>query len=197
MLTNTNEIGQDVQGLIQGDIRSFERIYRRYADPLFRYILKLTKNEEQALDIVQMTFIKIWNKRESVNIEKSFQAFIYHISNNLAIDYLRQVAKDQQKQSELWHYSEQMGLSVEEEFILKEKSELVNQLISQLPKQQEQVFRLCKLEGYSYAEAAEALQISPSTVSNHLTAAVKTIRELLDKNKDTLLFILFIIKGLL
>ena len=89
------------------------------------------------------------------------------------------------------------GLSVEEEYLIKEKKKIIDQVIEQLPLQQQRVFRLCKLEGYSYAEAAAILQVSASTVSNHLTAAVKSVRELLMNNKNHLYFILFIINELI
>lgn len=144
-----------------------------------------------------MTFIKVWNGREQINLEKSFQSYLYHIANNLSIDYLRQVAKNLRKQEEIWNNSMIYGLSVEEEYLIKEKNKIIDQVIEQLPLQQQRVFRLCKLEGYSYAEAAAILQVSASTVSNHLTAAVKSVRELLMNNKNHLYFILFIINELI
>lgn len=197
MPSDLRPLDQIIKGIVEGDVKAFEAVYLKYSKPLYRYIQSITKNEEQSFDILQMTFIKVWNGREQINLEKSFQSYLYHIANNLSIDYLRQVAKNLRKQEEIWNNSMIYGLSVEEEYLIKEKNKIIDQVIEQLPLQQQRVFRLCKLEGYSYAEAAAILQVSASTVSNHLTAAVKSVRELLMNNKNHLYFILFIINELI
>src|SRR5690606_41416016 len=138
---------------------------------------------EHSFDILQMTFIKVWNGREQINLEKSFQSYLYQIANNLSIDYLRQVAKSLRKQEEIWNNSMVYGLSVEEEYLIKEKKKIIDQVIEQLTLQQQRVFRLCKLEGFSYAEAAANLQVSASTMSNLLPTTVKSVTELLINNK--------------
>ena len=197
MPSDFSMLNTQILGLINGDVRAFEQVYKHFSKSLLRHIHSITKDEEQSFDILQMTFIKIWHNRQEIDQEKSFQAFLYQIANNLSIDYLRKVAKDLKKQEELWNNSIIHSLSVEEEYIIKEKKKIIEAVIDQLPQQQQRVFRLIKMEGHSYAEAAEILQLSPATVSNHLTAAVKSVREILTNNSNQLFFILFIINGLI
>jgi len=181
---------------MEGDIRSFEWLYKQFSKGLYHYVFKLTKDEDESLEIVQLTFIKVWNSRNGIDPSKSFQSFIRQIATNLTIDYLRKVASNQNKQNQLYFSTSDTVLSVEEDYIIKEKNNLIDKIIDKLPMQQQQVFRLCKMEGYSYREAAEILQISTATISNHMTAAIKNIKEILSKNNNDMLFILFIISDL-
>jgi len=197
MLNTKLDLKTVLNSLKGGDIKSFEIVYKNFSKHVYNYVLKIAKDEEQTLDIVQLTFIKIWNNKEHIDLDKSFQSYILQIANNLSIDYLRKIAKDEQKQNDFWKQNIQYGLSVEEDYILKEKAVLIDQFIDQLPTQQKIVFRMCKIEGYSYAEVADKLNLSTSTVSNHLTSAMKTIRILLNENKNELFFILFIINDLI
>lgn len=195
---NNIELVLRLKGLIENDISSFEWLYKQFSKSLYHYVFKLTKNEEESLEIVQLTFIKIWKIRTTLDVEKSFLSFIHQIATNLTIDYLRQVASNHHKQEQLYlSISNDIGRSVEDDYIIKEKNYLIDQIIDQLPVQQKQVFKLCKMEGYSYREASEILHISVATISSHMTAAIKNIKEILNKNKNKILFILFIINDLI
>ena len=77
---------------------------------------------------------------------------------------------------------------VEELLLAKENRELLTAVISQLPPQQQLVFRLCKQEGLSREEVADKLNISPNTVKNHLSAAIAFIREYFKKNASALIW---------
>lgn len=178
--------------LKSGNKTSFELVYRAFSKRLYALIYKIVKNVDQTDDILQLTFVKVWDNRAEIDTEKSFDSFIFQIASNLSIDFLRKAARDKRKQDLIYQNFNQFALSVEEVFLVKEKSMLLSHLISQLPAQRQEVFRLCKIEGYTYQEAADKLGISPSTVSNQLVSAVKSLKSLLRQHREDILFILLV-----
>lgn len=175
-----------------GDYLAFKAVYDSYAQPLLSFIYKIIKDIDLAEDILQLTFVKIWKNHQSIDIDKSFDAYIFQIASHSSIDALRHIAKDERKKERLREQGEELALSVEEAFLLKEQNLLIENVLAQLPAQRREVFRLCKLEGYSYQEAADALGISPSTISNQLVSALKTLRQLLKEHGGKPLVIIYL-----
>lgn len=173
----------------ESDYVAFQLLYNAYSQRLYVFILKIVKDVDVADDVLQMTFVRLWKNRASIELDKNFDAYLFRISSNLSVDVLRQIAQDARKKAHLSQNNTAFSLSVEESFLIKENRETIAQLLTQLPPQRRQIFQLCKLEGYTYQEVAEELNISVSTVSNQLVAAVKKLREIMRKHKD--LFFLF------
>lgn len=178
--------------LRKGDYLSFKKIYHTYARRLYSFIFKVVKDVDLADDVLQLTFVRIWNNREQIDEEKLFDAYIFQIASNLCIDTLRQIAQQERKKQHLYQQMNELALSVEEQFLIKEKAVLIDQLLDSLPPQRRLIFTRCKLEGYSYQEVADELGISTSTVSNQLVMGVKTLREEFNKHKDAIILTLLI-----
>ncbi|TDQ77811.1 RNA polymerase sigma factor [Sphingobacterium yanglingense] len=178
--------------LRKGDYLSFKKIYHAYAQRLYSFIFKVVKDVDLADDVLQLTFVRIWNNREQIDEEKLFDAYIFQIASNLCIDTLRQIAQQERKKQHLYQQMNELALSVEEQFLIKEKAVLIDQLLDSLPPQRRLIFTRCKLEGYSYQEVADELGISTSTVSNQLVMGVKTLREEFNKHKDAIILTLLI-----
>jgi len=162
--------------LIQGDEQAFEKIYRLYSPGLYGKLLKLLKSVPQTEETLQDVFLKIWEYRASINPEKSFSAFVYKIAENKAYDFFRRIARHKEFETELIALSTSNYRVLEEIMADEEKSVLLENAITTLPPQRQQVFRLCKLKGKSYKEVGELLGISLSTISDHIVKATKSIR---------------------
>ena len=186
LLNSPQEEKEILLQLLDGNELAFEKIYKLYSPRLFGNLLKLVKSEPQAQEILQDVFLKIWESRKSIDIDKSFRSFLFKISENKVYDFFRKVARDKNMESQLIALSS-ANYTIIEEFKSGDENLIVLQrAIELLPPQRQQVFRLCKLEGKSYKEVSELLGISVSTISDHIVKGTKSIREYFDKNNSTL-----------
>ena len=163
--------------LREDDEHSFEQIYRLHSPRLFGRLLKLVKSQQQAEEILQDVFLKIWEQRKSIDPEKSFRSFLFKIAENKVYDFFRKVARDKKMESQLIALSTPNYIMNESSQWGEENLAILQKAVEELPPQRQQVFRLCKLEGKSYKEASEVLGISASTISDHIVKATKTIRD--------------------
>lgn len=167
-----------IQGLKSGSYEDFNSLYTIYADMLYNFILNLTKSPIEAQDILQDTFLRIWQTRERINLELSFKTYIYTIARNLIIDSLRRqvdnVVFDEYINSEAFqNHSEN---DIEKNISFDEFKEKLSKAKEELTQRQKEIFELSREKGYSIQSIAEELQLSEKTVKNQLTLALKVMR---------------------
>jgi RNA polymerase sigma-70 factor (ECF subfamily) len=155
--------------LTSGCLQTFRSVYRLYNQKLYAYILKKTNSEYMAEEVVQLTFIRLWEKRKNLSAEYSISAQIFKMAGTILIDQLRKEAISQKHLSIVETESAQPGA---QDLDL----EILEQAIEQMAPVRKKVFKLSKLDGYSYKEIAELLSISPKTVENHMSKALKQLR---------------------
>lgn len=184
--------------LKQGNDAAFEDIYHLHSSKLYANLLRLVKSEELAMDLLQDLYIKLWNNRSSIDVDKSIGAYLFSIAKNLAIDFFRRAARESNLQNHLITVGTELYNHVDEVFHHKETSAILNKAIQALPPQQQKIFNLCKMEGRSYEEAASILGISPATVGNQLVRALRTVRTTMINSQDAMIVLvsLMLIKGL-
>lgn len=143
------------------------------------FVVKKAKSESIAEEIVQEVFLKLWVKKEMAAGIDDLASFLYTMATNKLYDHFKKVAGDSRKLEHLWLQVQQAANSnpVEEALDFRESMHLVNQAIEQLPPQRKKIYQLNRMEGLSYEEIAQMLNISKSTVSNQLVEATKFIRE--------------------
>jgi RNA polymerase sigma-70 factor (family 1) len=173
--------------LLNGNEQAFEKIYNLYSTRLYGNLLKLVKSEAEAQEILQDVFLKIWDNRRSIDIEKSFRSYLFKIAENKVYDFFRKAARDKKREAQLISIATNEYVPVEELLQSDEKSAILQKAIDSLPPQRQQVFRLCKLEGKSYKDVSELLGISVSTISDHIVKATKSIRDYFENNEQALL----------
>lgn len=178
-----------LSGLIDGDVHAFEQVYHLYSARLYGKLLKLVKSESDAREILQDVFLILWQHRETIDPEKSFRSFIFKIAENKVYDFFRKAARDKNRQSQLIALSTDNYLFIEESRSADQSLAILQKAIDDLSPQRKQVFRLCKLEGKSYKEVSELLEISVSTISDHIVKGTKSIRDYFEKNKHSLALI--------
>ncbi|MEL7588781.1 MAG: RNA polymerase sigma-70 factor [Prolixibacteraceae bacterium] len=177
--------------LRNGDMRAFDLVYEQYSHKLYSFICKILKNEAEAEEIVQEVFIKLWESRMNLEDNKLLNSYVFTIAYNHSIDLIR---KRVNSNKYLDHLKNASVLQSTPSFIgqieYDELNRQVDKLVSQLPDRQKQIYRLHREEGLAYSEIAEKLGISVNTVGNHMTKALKYLRENLD---DSLLINLLFI----
>lgn len=183
LFTKNKRMGENihiklVKGLKQGSYEDFDALYTLYADMLYSFILNLTKSPIETQDILQDTFMRIWQTRERINIELSFKTYLYTIARNLIIDSLRKqidnVTFEEYICSEAFQqYSEN---NIERNISFDEFKEKLAKAKEKLTLRQKEIFELSREKGYSIQSIAETLQLSEKTVKNQLTLALKVIR---------------------
>jgi RNA polymerase sigma-70 factor (family 1) len=173
-----------VRGIISGNESDFRVIYDRYRDKLYTYGLKITKSEEVAEEIIHQVFLKIWTHRENLNPELSFNALLYKITKNFALNFLEKASRSAALQQELYYYFDQQHNATEDEIIYDDYSQLAEKAIDLLPPQQKRIFHMHRVEGMTYKEIADALHLSKGTVKNHMLHSLKFLRKYLHTHTD-------------
>ncbi len=180
-----------VEGLKKSDVSCFDELFEKYSDKIFRFAMHYLKREEEAEEIVQNVFIKVWENRKNLKSELSFKSFIFTIAHNAILKYFRNVAYHQSfvKEQILTTSSESNDESrIEYNLVLQE----VNKLIEELPEKKRIVFIKNKIDGLTSAEIAKELNLSKSTVDNHISEAVKILKNKAGKLSFTLLLFLYL-----
>ena len=151
----------------------------------------MVKLTEVTDELVQDIFLKVWERRGEINENLSFQAWLYRIAENMVVDYYRRLALDLKMRKHMLETYAELYNQTEDYILNKERAQLLDKALQLLPPQRQVIFRLCRLEGKSYEEAASFLNISTSTVSNQLVKATKNIKDYVFFNSKE--FIVFIV----
>jgi RNA polymerase sigma-70 factor (ECF subfamily) len=170
----------DTKGLVQrlktGDKAAFNIIYQLFSRPLYRYIIHLSGDENSAKDLLQDLFMKLWVKHAQLDPQLVVKPYLYRMATNLTMNYYRRVVQNRQYLNWQMNFAANHIVSIEQTMIDKETIALVKLAISKLPRQRQNVFTLCKLDGKSYAEVSSLLGISNATVNDHIAKANKALK---------------------
>ena len=145
---------------------------------LYRLALRITLNPAEAEDVVQETMMKVWNRRDEWERIESIEAFCLTICRNLSLDKVRRM--DNQVQSldaTIDTFDSRVASNPEEQTMQRDRVQLVRQLIDQLPEKQRSVMQLRDIEGKSYRDIANILNISEEQVKINIFRARRTIKE--------------------
>ncbi|MDM1293374.1 RNA polymerase sigma-70 factor [Sphingobacterium sp. N143] len=180
--------------LNKGEMEAFEWLYNTYKHQLAGNLLKLVKSSDIAEDILHDVFVKVWENRGKIDPERSFEGYLYRIAANMVTDFYRKISKDRNYQQYLIAIQETVYQHIDELLENKYRRELIDNALTELPPKCRTVFQLCKIEGRSYEEVSDLLQISPNTISNHLNRANKRILLFLQNpvNLPYLLFLMWV-----
>lgn len=177
--------------MAEDDEQAFAAFMWRHTDNLYSYILKITKSDHWAEEVVQDVWLQVWQARKEFKDLTHPLAYLYRIAQNRSIDWLRRNKRELKAQ---YLIAQQLTPHSENNFIHKENFESTRRLlataIASLPFQRRRIFEL-KQSGLSYDEIAATLNISKNTVRNQMVSALQTLRNLLQEHGDTLLLIFF------
>lgn len=197
LLKNGTNIAEKalVVSLKSGNAQAFDQLFANYGKRLYYFSLGYLKSKEEAEEVVQEVFLTIWRKRKDINPDLSFKAYIFKIAYHQILERFRQIQQRQNYHHQLVDtfvsFSNESNERLDYQLLL----EKVETLVQQLPPRQQDVLLKIKKDGMPVKEVALQLNISPKTVENHLTQALKNIKKgLLGKEIASILFFLFRIK---
>ncbi|MDR0699920.1 MAG: RNA polymerase sigma-70 factor [Tannerella sp.] len=171
-----------VEKIKQGDVREFERLFRVHYKRLCIYVENITGNAFNAEDIVSNLFVRLWEKREQLQICYTIESYITSAARHDALNYLKHAeveARYRAKAEYRLMYMDLLNPDAEtplSDIIEKERNEQIENALQTLPPQCREIFTLHKMDGLSYQEVADKLNISINTVRTQLTRAMKKMR---------------------
>lgn len=164
-----------VEEIKLGNKLVFEEVYYKYHKRFYFYILKRTASEELAEEVVQIAFIKLWENREGLSGNFPVEVQIARIARFVMVNVLRKKASERKTLNVIQQTTE--AAIVYDPVAGKQLIEKVSQTIDGLPPECRKIFILSRDEGLSYAEIADRLSISPKTVENQISKALKAVRK--------------------
>ncbi|RIJ50523.1 RNA polymerase sigma-70 factor [Maribellus luteus] len=163
--------------LKSGKIDAFDALYYKYHKRLFAFLYKMCDNWHDAEDMVQKIFVKIWERKEGIDVEKSFNSYLFTIAQNEAYDLLK-------KRALLAYHNDYIFTDVEDNednLESKKRIETIYSLINEMPERRRHIFLLNRDDGLTYRQIAEKLNISENTVDTQIRNALNYLRKELPK----------------
>ncbi|MGV8096841.1 MAG: RNA polymerase sigma factor [Mangrovibacterium sp.] len=180
--------------LIQRDDRvAFFHIYERYCKRLYGFVLKYVKQKEDAEEIVQEVFVKIWESRNKIDAYSSFESFLFTVAYNATISMLRKKANET-KYIEYLKSLQDINNSPDliDEIHFNELNSRVQSLLNELTPRQKEIFLLSREEGLSHDEIANKLDISVNTVKKHIANTLAFLKSQIDNDLTINLLFIFL-----
>jgi len=164
-----------LEGLCRGDETAFDALFRAYYTPLCRYAASLTDGDlDEAEDIVQQAFVRLWEQRGTLDIAWSFRAYLYKTVHNRCLNRLRDAkTRERYKIYNAQQMEQQAAHTPEPEPELVER---LQRALATLPEQCRRIFELSRFEELKYREIADQLDISIKTVETQMGKALRLMR---------------------
>lgn len=159
------------------DLEAFEKKVLPTKNKLFRFALRFLGNEEEAKDIVQEVFMRVWNGRQQMQQVHNWEAWCMQITRNLSLDRIRLINRKQTEELEKGFNISQDALTPHEAAEMDESMNKIAQAIAELPEKQRQIIHLRDVEGYSYQEICDTLELDINQVKVYLFRARNAVRE--------------------
>jgi RNA polymerase sigma-70 factor, ECF subfamily len=182
--------------LTVGDEHAFNLVFKRHYKMVVNVIYKYIDDATYSEDIAQAVFVKLWNNHNKLDIHTSLSSYLRRAGINGALNHISTQKRFIFSEPDNWE-SELLDTSAEEKEHRQEKDHLELQLheaINQLPEKCRIVFRLNRFEGFSHKEIAEKLDITPKTIENHMSKALRLIKEAMLRSSNALILLLLVIK---
>ncbi len=179
MLSSGERPGEEERLLLQrvaeGEETAFAIVIARYRKRVFSHCLTFAVSYEEAEELTQDIFIKLWQNRGGLAGVDSFVDYLFIVSRNHLISYIRKRVKEEVT-TDVAAIADELGLP-DLQLQARELEEMINNGITRMPAQQQTVFRLSRQDGFSYEEIAVKLNISKSTVKWHVIAGLNSLKQ--------------------
>lgn len=154
--------------------RLFEKIFFSTKDRVFGFIKKMLRDDATVQDCMQQSYLKLWETLDTIDTTQDVLPLLYTYSRNITIDHLRKNTRFVWM-DDLAPFSELLTEECSAQAHLQQKDAIaeLEVILNDMPSRRRQVFKLIKLNGFSYREAAQQLDISVSTVEKHMNEAYK------------------------
>ncbi|MGF6848908.1 RNA polymerase sigma-70 factor (family 1) [Chitinophaga sp. W3I9] len=177
----------------KGDERSFQVLVKQYWPQVYGTALRLTRSPEQAKDLSQDIFLKLWNNRAKLPGVEKVGTFIYVCARNLIMDHLeKKVLHTDNIEFLADHLSEAPFSDPQSGMEYKELEKILLQAIEHLPEKVKTVFVLHRFNGLSHVQISRKLNISVVSSQTYIVRALRSIREYLSRHSESVFALLFL-----
>lgn len=174
-----------VKSAVKGDQEAFKKLVNKYQKPLYFHVLKMVKEHEQVEDLIQEAFVKAFDNLATYNTDYAFSTWLYRITTNHTIDYLRKKKLKttsihdpvKTKEGEMQIELGDKQAETDRDIIRSQRQKIIRHAINNLPEKYRVVIQLRHIEELSYQEISEQLDLPLGTVKAHIFRA----REMLYK----------------
>jgi len=172
----------DIQGLSQGDREVFRRAYVQYYNMLYHLCMEYIHNQQVAQELVQDTFMKLWEIRRNLNSDTNLANFLYTVAKNKCLNYLREQQTIRRAQNSRDYLESHFSIEALQEsgdhwIHFNELEELIRNAIGRMPPGINKAFILSRYDGLKYKEIAQKLNISVKTVEVRISKALAILRK--------------------
>ncbi len=164
--------------IIKGEEHAFELFFHQTYVRLCQFANKFLNSPEEAREVVQETFITLWENREMIDPEESLLSYLFKVVQNKCINRLRHKHVEERYVEVLrLVYSEHNDITPAESLLALELDDAIGKIVAGLPPQCRKVFELNRYDGLRYHEIAGAMDISVKTVEAHMSKALRILRD--------------------
>jgi RNA polymerase sigma-19 factor, ECF subfamily len=185
---NSNSLPDILKRAANNDETAFREIFLGYWPQVYGTSLKLTKSRELAKDLAQEIFVKLWDNRLKLGDVKNLEAYLFTLSKNYVIDYLRKKVLDTSNAEFLEDYFSDEGMGPDRKLELKEMESVLHEAVKNLTPQLKQVFSLHRFEGLNHEQIAARLNISKTSSKTYVVRALAEIRKYIETHAGNLIF---------
>jgi len=179
-----------VERLKKGDLEAFDMIYDMYAGRLYAFGMRYLRSTEEAKELVQSVFMKVWENHRTIDLSLSFRSYLFTIAYNDICKLFRRQSYLQKYVLETLYENRQSASAAEEGTEYQSVLGEVQRVLGTLPETQRKAFIMSKIEGKTSKEVATLLGLSPGTVDNYVSGAIKMLRRKINgKNLPVILFL--------
>ncbi|MDR2914940.1 MAG: RNA polymerase sigma-70 factor [Tannerella sp.] len=165
----------------EGDVRTFEKVFRQYYTPLCMYAFSITGRKDIAEEIIQDVFYNIWKEKENIQILRSVKNYLYGAVRNHSLRYQEHLMVQERHQEHVLNDNQETDLSPLELLEYKELENVITNILNKLPERRMQIFRMHRMDGKKYKEIADFYSISVKTVEAEMTKAYHALRQGIEK----------------
>ena len=161
----------------KGDVRQFEMLFRSSYVSLVRYAKTLIRDHDDAEEIVQDLFFRLWQDREKINIESSLNGYLFRSVHNRCLHYIEHKKVVERHSEEMSYQPEESPENPSDILHYKELQAKIARILERLPDRCGKIFYMSRFEGLKYNEIAEKMSVSIKTVEANMGRALKEFRK--------------------
>ncbi|QNK61319.1 RNA polymerase sigma factor [Pedobacter sp. PAMC26386] len=171
-----------VQDFINGDEYAFTQMYKLYYKDIRSYCFQHTHSDEIADELTSDVFLRFWEARENLDPEREVKPYLFTITKNVTFTWLKRTLTDQKMKNVFRgrYLSAQEDASQHIAITAAMDLALLRKIMGRMPSKRRETFELCKIDGFTYAEAANLLSVSKETIKEHMSLAKRDLSKLAD-----------------
>jgi len=163
--------------LANDDKQAFDELYRLYYPKLYAYSKSFLKIDDGINDILQEVFVKVWLNRQNIKKVETYNAFLYTITKNTLLNELRSRLKSEEFRASLFYHAVATEFVTQQAVEYADIKKRIDEFVHQLPEKRRKIYLMSREEGKTNAEIAAELAISVKTVEDHMTHALRFLKD--------------------